>query len=239
MKQATDAVLEALAVTAELCGFPITPAAATVLAADIAAFPEAQVLGSLRRCRFELQGRLTIAAIISRLDDGRPGPEGAFVQILRLADESLSACVTTEMLECSESARILIAEGDGVAARMAFREKYIGVVTANRSSGVQPKWTLTLGTDVAGRIDATVDAAERGAITAADGAAMVPPEHRAAFLRRIGLSVPPAEPPAAILGEVYRRVDAARALPAPVESPPTVTPRRRKRPGDLIDQPGA
>ena len=78
-----DAVelLQALAVTAELTGTELSEPAARVMANDLAAYPVQQVLGALTRCRRELKGRLTVAAILERLDDGRPGPNEAWAMI--------------------------------------------------------------------------------------------------------------------------------------------------------------
>ena len=72
---------EALAVTAELTGTELSVAAAKVMATDLAAYPRQQVLGALARCRRELKTRLTMAAVIERLDDGRPGAEEAWAMI--------------------------------------------------------------------------------------------------------------------------------------------------------------
>ena len=69
----SKALLQAIAVTAELTGTQLSEGAARVLAADVAPYPEKQVMGALVRCRKELRGRLTVADIIARLDDGRPG----------------------------------------------------------------------------------------------------------------------------------------------------------------------
>ena len=72
---------EAIAVTAELTGTVLSKVAAQVMAEDLARYPEAQVMGALTRCRRELKGRLTIADVISRLDDGRPGVEEAWAML--------------------------------------------------------------------------------------------------------------------------------------------------------------
>jgi hypothetical protein len=71
--KASSRLSEAVAVTLELTGTTLSEVAARMMADDLARYPEQQVMGALTRCRRELKGRLTIADVISRLDDGRPG----------------------------------------------------------------------------------------------------------------------------------------------------------------------
>lgn len=139
------AVLEALAVTAELTNTPISPGAAKVMAADLAPYPPDQVLGALTRCRKELRGRLTVADIISRLDDGRPGPEEAWAMLP--FDEAQTIVWTDEMAGAWGVALPLIEEGDRIAARMVFLESYRTRVQKARDTGAQVHWTLSLGHD--------------------------------------------------------------------------------------------
>src|SRR5512143_391101 len=88
---ASATLLQAVMVTAELCGCPLTSeSVATVFIEDLAGYPELQVLAALRRCRLEHKGRLTVADVLSRLEDGRPGVEAAWAQISTLADERKS-----------------------------------------------------------------------------------------------------------------------------------------------------
>lgn len=61
---ASRAVLEALAVTAELCGASLSPAAAQIIVADLAQFDDGEVLEALTRMRREHEGRFSLAAII-------------------------------------------------------------------------------------------------------------------------------------------------------------------------------
>lgn len=153
-------LLEALAVTIELTGTQASEAAIRIMAADLSAYPLNQVLGALRRCRLELKGRLTVAEVVSRLDDGRPGPEEAWAMIPH--DEAGSVVWTAEMAQAFGVAQPLIACNDLVAARMAFTERYRALVSAARSDGVPPQWSPSFGTDRFGREDAVSTAVQKG-----------------------------------------------------------------------------
>lgn len=166
-------LIQALAVTAELTGTQLSEPAARVMASDLAAYPLQQVLGALTRCRRELKGRLTIAAIIERLDDGRPGPEEAWAMIPQ--DERTSVVWTTEMAEAFGVAHPLIASGDIIAARMAFRETYAALLTKARADQTPVRWMPSLGHDPGGRRPAIDEAVRKGRLTSAHAAKLLPP----------------------------------------------------------------
>lgn len=149
-------VLEAIAVTAELCGRAFTPAGARVFAQDLDGFPDAAVLAALARCRKEVRGMLTVQDVISRIDDSRPGVEEAWAMIPR--DEESSVVWTDEMAQAYGAASPLLAEGDKIGARMAFKEAYARLVAAARDKRVPANWTPSLGGDVSGRQMALIDA---------------------------------------------------------------------------------
>ncbi len=165
-------LLEALAVTAELTQTDLSEPAARVMAADLAAYPSRQVLAALTRCRRELKGRLTIAAVIERLDDGRPGAEEAWAAIPR--SEDASVVWTEEMAQAYGVAAPLVNQGDAIAARMAFKETYIALVSKARSDRTTVRWTPSLGHDPAQRAAALQEAARKGRITQEHVSAMLP-----------------------------------------------------------------
>ena len=163
MPDASSAVLKALAVTCELTGTELSPAAVQVLARDLGAYPEHMVVGALNRCRKELRSRLTLADIVARLDDGRPGPEEAWAMIRgALEDERVTVVWTEEMAQASGAARQLVVAGDPVAARMAFLESYRAQVARARDLGEPPTWTPSLGYDAAGRDGPLLEACRLG-----------------------------------------------------------------------------
>lgn len=188
---ATSRVLEAIAVTAELCGKVFSPAAARQFAADLSAYPESQVLGALERCRREVKGVLSLADVISRLDDGRPGADEAWAMIPR--DETQSVVWTDEMAAAYGVARPLLAAGEPIAARVAFRECYARVVTLARCEQRAPQWRLSPGYDPAGRELAVSDAVSKGRLTPQQAMRLLPDETNsevtAALLEQIGVKV--------------------------------------------------
>ncbi len=176
----TPELIRAIAVTAELTGTEMTDAAAQVFAEDLAGFALPQVLGALTRCRREVKGRLTLSDVISRLDDGRPGPEEAWAMIPQ--DEGRSGVWTDEMQRAFGVCYRLLNEGDTVSARMAFKEAYQREVQAARDKRQPVKWTATLGQDKAGRDEAQHEAMNRNLL--AQGRPALPyeaPEHALAI----------------------------------------------------------
>lgn len=149
-------VIEAIAVTAELCGRTFTPAAAMMFAGDLDGFPDHVVIAALARCRKEVRGLLTVQDVISRIDDGRPGVEEAWAMLPR--DEASSVVWTEEMARAFGVAAPLLDEGDKIGARMAFKEAYAKLVAEARDRKEPPKWTPSLGGDVSGRQLALIDA---------------------------------------------------------------------------------
>lgn len=165
-------LIKAIAVTAELTGTQFSEVAAEVMANDLALYPENQVMKALTRCRRELKGRLTIADVVTRLDDGRPGAEEAWSMIPR--DEAGTVVWTDEMSQAFGVVSHMLAAGEEIPARMAFKEKYLALVAAARDNRMAPKWTPSLGHDPQGR-EAALEAAVRlGRLTHQRATALLP-----------------------------------------------------------------
>jgi hypothetical protein len=160
---ASERLLQAIAVTAELTGTQLSTPAARVMADDLGRFPEAQVLGALTRCRKELKGRLTIADVVTRLDDGRPGVEEAWAMIPKTEGPTV---VWTEEMATAYGVALPLIDEDPVAARMAFKEAYSAAVGRARDEGRPAKWTPCLGHDVNGREAPLLEAVKLGRLTA-------------------------------------------------------------------------
>lgn len=163
-KDSVITLLEALAVTAELTGTELSEAAARAMVADLQAYPAQQVLVALTRCRRELKGRLTIAAVLERLDDGRPGPNEAWAMIPQ--DEAGSVVWTQEMAEAFGVAAPLLREGQVIAARSAFIEYYDRAIAQARAEIRPPRWFPSLGHDPKQRAVAIEHAVVKGRLTA-------------------------------------------------------------------------
>lgn len=172
MAEPSRTLLEAIAVTAEVMGTTLSPAAARVFAHDLAEHDDASVLAALVRVRREVRGRLTVADVISRIDDGRPGPEEAWAMMPR--DEATTVVWTDEMSEAWGRALPLLDAGDAIAARMAFLETYRAAVVKARADKRQAKWRVSPGTDVEQRRLAIEDAVKRGRL-GAQSLALAPP----------------------------------------------------------------
>lgn len=138
-------LIQAVAVTAELCGRTFSEAAARVFVADLARYPEAQVIAALGRCRREVKGVLTVSDVVSRIEDGRPGVEQAWA--LLPVTESQTAVWTDEMATAFGSCEALLRRNDMVAARMAFKEAYQREVTRARDAAKPVNWWATIGED--------------------------------------------------------------------------------------------
>lgn len=182
---ATETLLQAIAVTAELTNTQLSEAAARVMAQDLARYPEAQVLEALTRCRRELKGRLTIADVLTRIYDGRPDPEEAWALMPR--DESSSVVWTEEMAQAFGVAYPLIRDGETVSARMAFLERYRTLVREARDAGRPAKWMPSLGHDPMGRESVLLEAARLGRLSQSHVAGLLPhrqdpPQNVAALL---------------------------------------------------------
>lgn len=158
-----EELIEAVAITAEMMGTPLSKPAANVFVSDLQRYPKEQVLPALAKCRREVRGRLTVADVIARLDDGRPGPEGAWAMIPH--GEEASVVWTEEMATAFGVAAPLLAEGEAIQARMAFLEAYRKEISKARDAGRAPKWRPSLGHDKHGREAALLEAVDKGRLS--------------------------------------------------------------------------
>lgn len=172
MKQVSEILIKAIAVTAELTGTELSLDAVKMMINDLSAYPEQQVLDALVRCRRELRSRLTLADVISRIDDGRPGPESAWAMIPK--NEFGSVVWTNEMAEAFGVAYRLIEDGDTVQARMAFIEAYRDRCSKARDEGMPVKWLPSLGHDPHGREHVLMEAVEKGRLTSDHAKRLLP-----------------------------------------------------------------
>ncbi len=187
---------EALAVTAELTGTELTEGGLRIMVADLDAYPLPSVLAALTRCRRELKGRMSLAVVIERLDDGRPGANEAWALIPQ--DQTASTVMCDEMATAYGVAWPLLKEGQTIAARMAFIEAYERAVAGARAIGAPVRWFPSLGTDPGGRTAALELAVAKGRITQAAAAALLPgPDRDGADLAMARLTGPRAPIPEA------------------------------------------
>lgn len=169
---ATPELIQAIAVTAELCGRVFSPEAARMFVDDLEGFDERAIAVALRRCRREVRGVLTVQDVVSRIDDGRPGLEEAWAMLPK--EEATSVVWTDEMSGAFGVALPLLADGDKVAARMAFKEAYAVRVNAARDERRPPNWTVSLGHDPRGRDVALAEAVSLNRLTLAQARSYAP-----------------------------------------------------------------
>jgi hypothetical protein len=176
-------LVEAIALTAEVCGQALSPAAARLLAEDLADFGGAAILNALARCRMELQGPLKTADILARLDDGRPRADEAWAMMPK--SESESVVWTDEMAHAWGVALPLLGADDvaGTAATAyaEFCSAYEKAVLEARIRRVPLRWIPSLGSDVARRESVLLDAVKKRRLSVAHVRQLLPPESMAAI----------------------------------------------------------
>lgn len=154
---------KALTVTAEILQQQFSSSALMVMAEDLEVYGLEPVKSALARVRRECS-RLTLQAIIERIDDGRPNVEEAWAMLPR--NESQTIVWTEEMAAAYGVCSPLLADGEKVAARMAFKEAYTTLLAQARAQVKPAKWSATLGSDKAGREEALKLAVETGKLNA-------------------------------------------------------------------------
>lgn len=167
-----DTVLvETLLLSAEICGSPLSAGAAKLMAQDLAALPLKQVLAALARCRLEVQGALTLPAIVQRIEDGRPDVQSAWDLLPR--SESASVVWTNEVVLAWSAALPQLMEGDDAGAQQTFESAYRKALVEARMRGEPVRWIPSLGSDLSGRRKTLLDAVEQHKLS---------PEHVAPLL---------------------------------------------------------
>jgi hypothetical protein len=213
--QASENLIKAIVATAQVMGTDLSEDAARMMCADLAEYPEPQVMVALQRTRREVKGRISVADVIARIDDGRPGPEEAWSMIPR--SEEQTAVWTDEIANAHSAAAPLLALGDEVAARMAFKEAYVRLVTQARAARSPVVWRVSLGWDKAGREPAIARAVDQGRITVDTARRALPSGH---FEERDAYRLNAPES----VGEIAKRLERSSAmraalLPSPPEQP--------------------
>lgn len=172
----SEKILMGIAVTAELTGTELSKHAVLALEAELGRYPEDVALAALDRCRKELTGRLTLAAIIERINehDGRPASDEAWATAVRAEDENETVVWTDETRRAMSVARPLLELGDKVGARMAFRDAYQRFVNDARSDRVPVSWSASLGWDAERRREVLTDAVAYGLLPSSFATGLMP-----------------------------------------------------------------
>lgn len=164
----TAELAAALCATAETLGQVLSANAAELMAQDLADYGMDDLANALQACRRELTGKLTLAAILQRIQaaDGRPDPNEAWSIALAAADEAESVMMTEEIRQAMSAAAPSLAARDKVGARMSFLSAYQRLVDAARRTATPVSWSLSLGHDPQRRIAAVEEAGRLGRLPA-------------------------------------------------------------------------
>ena len=158
-----------LILTAEACGTDLKPTAAALMAKDLEEYPLEEIQKALTRVRRENKGRLSLAAIIERLDEAKGMSVDAAWELAvrsRIWDEEITLVIPQAILHAWPSA--LWDAGDKVGARMAFKAAY-----PERLSQCGDEVFVSLGWDAEGRQTAIEEAMRNGIITEARACALI------------------------------------------------------------------
>lgn len=168
--------LKAIAVTAELLSTELSRHSLKRLDDDLNRYPETVVFAALERCRRELTGRLTLGAIIERISeaDGRPEPDEAWSIAIGASDEAQTVIWCLEIRDAYSAASSLMAIGDKIGARMAFREAYARLVRESRERASPASWIASLGWDKELREKALLQAVQLGRMSEGEIAGLLP-----------------------------------------------------------------
>lgn len=181
-----NSLMKAIAVTAEITGTELSAGAMKLMEQDLAAYPAESVLAALARCRRELTGRLSLAAITARIEDGYVGADEAWAIALPARDECATIIWTQEIASAYwDAASPLLAAGDKMGARMAFRDAYERLVRQARERGSRPSWIVTEGWDKDLRAEAVERAVTIGRLTQAQAQRYLPKPEPCGSVKRL------------------------------------------------------
>lgn len=156
----------AVIVAAEVCGTELSTLAAETMARVLSDYPSADVARALQRAQREVSGRLTLAAILQRIDSGHLSPDEAWALASTARDEAATVVWTAEIAGAYGVAVPLLAQGDQVAARMSFLAAYRAALQRAQDARNAPRWYASIGHDQRARTGALVTAAECGRLSA-------------------------------------------------------------------------
>ena len=120
-------------------------------------------------------------AIESTREDGHPGADEAWSIALQARHESATVVWTEQISDAFFVAAMpLLDEGDKIAARRAFMERYEHNLAEARKQGIDAKWIASLGSNADQRASAIESAQRQGRLTADYADKFLPPPEVAA-----------------------------------------------------------
>lgn len=169
-------LIQALIVSAEICGFSMSAPAARVMVAELSTYGPDVVEGALRQLCRTHKGRFTLHDVLQQVgaQDGRPGAEEAWATMPKR--ESESAVLTQEQLTAWAVVCDLF-DADPIGARMAFKEAYSRLVQEARGRRQPVAWQLSMGIEQSGRMAALLQAVQLERIPPEFALQHCPPDH--------------------------------------------------------------
>jgi hypothetical protein len=165
-------LIKNIAVTFELCGATtLSQPAMEMVIRVLDEYPPHHVTMALNRCLQECKNRLSLADIIERIPNERPGADEAWAMLPR--SEADSVVWTEEMAAAYGVVRHEI-DRDPTAARMAFREAYRREVQKAKDNKIKTAWAFSPGTDPAHRKAVLSEAVEKGRISSGQAVKILP-----------------------------------------------------------------
>lgn len=147
--------MQLLAETLAAYGKPLPEAAmARAWLSNLEPYPLRVIAAAMQAYRDESGEFAPVPAGIAmrcKLLDGRPGPEEAWAIALTSRDEADTVVWTAECAEAFALASPILALGDEVGARMAFKESYARLVAQARAERRPASWSASIGWDPAKR----------------------------------------------------------------------------------------
>lgn len=208
-----DWINDQLTILTEAFGEAITEQRQEIYCAGLADLPQSKLQVAFRRARYELRFfpklaelRELAGASPDNANDGRPGVEEAWA--LCPKSEEISAVWTEEMADAFEVARKLLNDGDEIAARMAFKEKYSTLLASARFEGKPVRWSVSLGWDKNDRVRALTEAVQKNQILPRHAYGLLGPEGQDEFVAAL-----PAPERKLLAGDVKRDLSQLTGLP--------------------------
>lgn len=174
-----EEVLKLVYATAEVLGQEMRASAGVLIAEDLSVYPFAEIRSALARCRAELHGKLTLAAIVERIPSANAHLSGneAWALALHSTDEQETVVWTPEIARAFAAAKSLLAgdRPDKIGARMAFLAAYERELATAKAEARPPEWAVSLGHDLQRREIVLGDAVRAGKLPAPKVAHLLPP----------------------------------------------------------------
>jgi len=135
-------IARTVAIVAECLGNTLSETACLMMASELEVYPLDEVFGVLKDCQRSLKGRLTLAAILERLQsaDGHPEPDEAWI-IALAAENPSNRQPTTELIrQAFKFVKPALDFGDKFGARAGFIERYKRLLADARAQHEPADW---------------------------------------------------------------------------------------------------